>query len=273
MNFRRIFLVIALLAAAAAIPRGASAQQTDVIRGRVTGPDSAAIEGVTVTVTSISGNVSRTARTDGSGRFTVTFPGGDGDYMVSFASLGYAAKRFEVKRAADEEVLIADTRLTRIGTVLDPVQVNAQREKPQRNAVTPDVGGTEQSLNNPAVPADLLGDLAAMAASLPGVQSVPGQDGSPDGYSVLGLGADQNNTTLNGMQFGGSSLPRDAAVRSSLVTSPYDVSRGGFSGAQFSLRTQSGSNFITRGMSLNVDTPQTQWTDPAARALGQEYTN
>ena len=57
------------------------------------------------------------------------------------------------------------------------------------------------------------------------------------------------------------------------MTTPYDVSRGGFSGAQFSLRTRPGSNFITRGMSLNLDAPQTQWTDPAARALGQQYTN
>jgi hypothetical protein len=118
-----------------------------------------------------------------------------------------------------------------------------------------------------------MGDLAAMAASLPGVQSVPGQDGGADGYSVLGLGADQNNTTLNGMQFGGSSLPRDAMVSSSLVTSPYDVSRGGFSGGQMNLRSRSGSNFKTRGMSLNVDAPQMQWSDRAAQSLGQEYSN
>jgi hypothetical protein len=48
---------------------------------------------------------------------------------------------------------------------------------------------------------------------------------------------------------------------------------GGFSGAQFSLRTRSGSNFITRGMSLNVDAPQMQWSDRATQALGQEYSN
>lgn len=267
---RLLLLLIGMLALAA--PRAARAQ-TDVIRGRVTGPDSAGLEGVTVTVTSISGNVSRTAKTDSRGRYTVTFPGGDGDYMVAFASLGYAAKRFEVKRSADEDVLIADTKLTRIGAILDPVRVTAQREKPPRNATTPDVGGTEQSLNNPAVPADLLGDLAAMAASLPGVQSVPGSNGDADGFSVLGLGADQNNTTLNGLQFGGSNLPRDAQVASSLVTSPYDVSRGGFSGAQFSLRTRPGSNFVTRGMSLNVDAPQLQWSDRAGQALGQKYSN
>jgi hypothetical protein len=123
------------------------------------------------------------------------------------------------------------------------------------------------------VPIDLMGDLAAMAASLPGVQLVPGVDGAADGFSVLGLGADQNNTTLNGMNFGGSNLPRDAGVRSSLAPAPYDVSRGGFSGAQFSLSTRPGSNYITRGTSLNVDAPQMQWSDRAAQALGQEFAN
>ena len=274
MNIRRIFLIIAAAMIPSVPPASAAAQQADVIRGRVTGPDSAAIEGVTVTVTSISGNVSRTARTDRNGRFTVTFPSGDGDYMVSFASLGYAARRFEVKRAADEEILVADTRLTRVGAILDPVKVTAERQKVQRNEPPrPDISGTETPLTNAAVPANLMGDLAAMAASLPGVQAVPGADGGPDGYSVLGLGADQNNATLNGMQFGGSSLPRDAGVSSSVITSPYDVARGGFSGAQTSIRSRSGSNFKTRGMSLNVDAPQMQWSDRAGQSLGQEYSN
>src|SRR5215216_2309000 len=273
MNLRRFLLVVAAALIPTVTPALARAQ-ADVIRGRVTGPDSAAIEGVQITVTSISGNVSRTARTDRNGRFTVTFPGDDGDYMVSFAALGYAAKRFEVKRAADEEILMADTRLAKVGAILDPVKVTAERQKVQRNEPPrPDIGGTETPLTNSAVPANLMGDLAAMAASLPGVQSVPGADGSADGYSVLGLGADQNNTTLNGMQSGVSSLPRDASVSSSVITSPYDVSRGGFSGAQMNIRTRSGSNFKTRGMSLNVDAPQMQWTDQAARSLGQEYSN
>ena len=274
MTIRRFILVVTAALISSVLPALAHAQQADVIRGRVTGPDSAGIEGVTVTVTSISGNVSRSARTDRNGRFTVTFPSGDGDYMVSYAALGYAAKRFEVKRAADEEILVADTRLSKVGAILDPVKITAERQRVNRNEpARPDISGTETPLTNSAVPANLMGDLAAMAASLPGVQSVPGADGSPDGYSVLGLGADQNNTTLNGMQFGGSSLPRDASVSSSVITSPYDVSRGGFSGAQMNIRSRSGSNFKTRGMSLNVDAPQMQWTDQAARSLGQEYSN
>jgi hypothetical protein len=245
----------------------------DVIRGRVTGADDAPIENVSVTVTSISGNVNRTARTDRNGRFTVTFPGGDGDYFVLFQVFGYAPKRFEVKRVADEDILVADAKLTPAAVQLDAVQVNARRDKVSRNEATQDVSGTERTIANSVLPPDQMGDLAAMAASLPGVQLVPGADGDPSGFSVLGLTPDQNSTTLNGMNFGGANLPRDAAVISSLVTTPYDVSRGGFSGAQFSLRTRPGSNFINRGMSLVLDAPQMQWTDRAARALGQEYTN
>lgn len=90
---------------------------------------------------------------------------------------------------------------------------------------------------------------------------------------MLGLTPDQNNATLNGQNFGGSNLPRDAGVQSSLVTAPYDVSRGGFSGAQFSMRTTGGSNFRSRTMSLNLDAPALQFTDAAARSLRQEFAN
>src|SRR6185503_19345213 len=164
-------------------------------------------------------------------------------------------------------------KLARAAVNLEAMKVTAPREKVARNDAPPDISGSERPVTNAALPPADLGDLAAMAATLPGVQLVPGENGDPNGYSVLGLGADQNSTTLNGMSFGGSNLPRDAAVSTSLVTSPYDVSRGGFSGAQFNLRTRSGSNFVTRGMSLNVDAPQMQWTDRAARALGQQYSN
>ncbi len=272
---RRFLQFAALLALLLAMPaRFVAAQQVDVIRGRITGAENEPLDNVAVVVTSISGNVNRTARTDRSGRYTVTFPGGDGDYMVTITALGYTVKRFEVKRGADEDILIADAKLSKVGAVLDAVKVTAARDKVSRNDVQSDVGGTERVIpQNAALPPDQMGDLAAMAATLPGVQLVPGQDGGANGFSVLGLGADQNNTTLNGMMFGGAGLPRDASVLSSLITSPYDVSRGGFSGGQFSLRTRPGSNFVSRGLSLVGDAPQAQWTDAAARANGQEYSN
>ncbi|MFL5487543.1 MAG: carboxypeptidase regulatory-like domain-containing protein [Gemmatimonadaceae bacterium] len=265
-------LVIASIAVAAA-GSSVSAQQLDVIRGQIVGPDGKPLEDAKVTATSISGNVNRSARTDKNGRYTITFPGGEGDYFVEVAALGYTARRFEVKRTADQEILVADARLQPAANQLDTVRVVGARDRPERNDASPDISGSERPVDNSAVPANQQGDIAAMAASLPGVTLVPGQDGDPSGFSVLGLSPDQNNTTLNGLNFGGSNLPRDANVSSSLVTTPYDVSRGGFSGAQFQIRGRPGSNYITRTMSLNFDAPQLQWTDRAARSLGQQYSN
>ncbi|MBI1809062.1 MAG: carboxypeptidase regulatory-like domain-containing protein, partial [Gemmatimonadetes bacterium] len=271
MTLRRLLVLLSFPIVSVAA-RPVHAQQADVIRGRVIGVDSQAIEGVRVTVTSLSGAVNRQARTDKNGRFTVTFQNGEGDYFVSFSAIGYAVKRFEVKRTADEDILVADAKLSRTQD-LDAMRITAPRDRVDRNSVNADVSGTEKQVNANALTADQLGDLASMAASIPGITLVPGSDGDPSGFSALGLSPDQNNTTLNGAQFGGANLPRDAAITSSLVTSPYDVSRGGFSGGQFSISTRGGSNYIVRSSSLNVDAPQMQWTDPAGRALGQQYSN
>lgn len=267
----RALVIAAIASIAFALP--ISAQQLDVIRGQVVGPEGKPLEDAKVTATSISGNVNRSSRTDRNGRYTITFPGGEGDYFVEVSAIGYAARRFEVKRTADQEILVADAKLQRAAGQLETVKVTAERDRPERNDATPDISGSERPVDNSGVPADQQGDIAAMAASLPGVTLVPGQDGDPSGFSVLGLSPDQNNTTLNGLNFGGSNLPRDANVSTSLVMTPYDVSRGGFSGAQFQIRGRPGSNYITRTMSLNVDAPQLQWTDRAARSLGQQYSN
>ncbi|MEO6528203.1 MAG: TonB-dependent receptor, partial [Gemmatimonadaceae bacterium] len=256
----------------ASAPRALAAQQLDVIRGQVTNSDQQPIENASVTATSVSGGVNRTARTDRTGHFTITFPGGEGDYFVSFASIGYAPRRFEVKRTADQDILVADAQLQRM-TMLDTLRATATRGRATRDANTPDLSGTEQSIQSEGVASGQQGDINAMASSIPGVTPITNADGDPAGFSVLGLSADQNSTTLNGASFGASSVPRDAAVVSSLVTTPYDVSRGGFSGAQFNLRSSGGSNYIRRTNSLNLDAPTLQWTDRAARALGQQYSN
>jgi hypothetical protein len=246
--------------------------QTDVIRGRVTNSEGLPLAGVRVTATSIPGSVTREVRTSDRGIYQIAFPGGTGDYIMGFALIGYVFRQFEIKRLADEEVLIADARLSVIQ--LDTISVVAPiQQRVGRNSQTPDVSGTERQISPANLPAELQGDIAAMAASLPGVLLVPGLDGAADGFSVLGLGADQNNVTLNGLQLGANGLPRDAQVSSSLSTSPYDPSRGGFSGANFNIRSGSGSNFRSRGLSFVLSAPQMQWTDPAARALGSEYTN
>jgi hypothetical protein len=56
-----------------------AAQGVDIIRGRVTSPTGEALQNVTVTATTLTGQVSRSVRTGRDGRYTLSFPGGEGD--------------------------------------------------------------------------------------------------------------------------------------------------------------------------------------------------
>jgi hypothetical protein len=142
-GFRALALSAVLLLAGA----GPLAAQVDVIRGRVTTatPDNTPIFGARVTATSLSGNVRRTAATNNDGRYTITFPGGDGDYWIDVSALGFTSRRFELKRLADEAVLIADARLATL--TLDTIVVTAGRPRPTRRDSTRDIGGTERTID------------------------------------------------------------------------------------------------------------------------------
>jgi hypothetical protein len=245
---------------------------SDIIRGQVLGPDKKPVENVTVTATSLVNQTSRNTKTNKEGRFTIIFNGGGGDYMMAYVAIGFQPMRFEVKREVDEDVLIADATISKTAVALDAIRVTAGRERPDRNGA-PEVGGREQGINTSNVPIDILGDLSAMAATLPGITLIPGADGGAAGFSVLGLGADQNNITLNGLNFSGTDLPRDATSQTRVTTSSFDPSRGGFSGGQVALRTNSGSNYVTRSLHQTVDAPTLQYTDAIGRSLGQQFTN
>lgn len=263
------FLFVTLLGAF--VPLRAQGDN-DIIRGRVVGPDKKPLENITVTATSLVTQISRTTKTNKDGRFSLIVAGGGGDYMMSYTGIGFQPTRFEVKREVDEDILVADASMGKSAVTLSAMQVNAGREKPGRDGNQMDAGSREQTLNSNNVPIDILGDLAAMASTLPGVTLIPGADGSASGFSVLGLGADQNNITLNGLNFSGTDLPRDATTQTRVTTSSFDPSRGGFSGGQISLRTVSGNNYTTRSLHQTVDAPSLQYT-PLARSLGTQFTN
>ncbi len=265
--------LVALLCATSASV--AAAQQTDVIRGRVTGPDSLPVQGVEVRATSYQGAVMKSATTDRNGRYTIVFLNGEGDYWMEFRKLGLAMRRFEIKRIGDEEILIADTRMSSTIAQLDAVSVTAQRDRalPNRNS-NPDVGGGERPLvNGLNVAADQAGNIAAMAAAVAGLQLIPGFDGAPDMFSVLGLTGDQNSTTFNGLGSAISALPPDVLATTSIVPYTFDPALGGFSGAQVVIRTLPGTNFSRRSVSSTEILPPLQWADAIAVAQGQKYTS
>jgi hypothetical protein len=270
-------LALAIVATSllALTPAAAEAQQAaDVIRGRVIGPDSQPVPNVQVTAVSYFGGITKSARTNRDGRYSITYPNGEGDYWLSFAAIGFQATRFEVKRRADEEVLLADVKLSnaqQLATVT--VQASGPRQTVDRNQAafgTTDAAGNDRFLSGTAIPPDQVGNLAAMASATPGVQLIPGIDGNPDRFSIFGLDGSQNNTSLNGQQNGLSSIPRDAGV-STQLRAGYDVANGGFSGAQVAVTTQSGNNYITRSNSGVFNAPQAQWNDRVGQA--SEYSS
>src|SRR5262249_25478281 len=65
----------------------------------------------------------------------------------------------------------------------------------------------------------------------------------------------------------------DATTQTRVSTSSFDPSRGGFSGGQISLRTQSGTNYVQRSLHTTLDAPTLQYTDAVGRSLGQQFTN
>ena len=265
MMLRRSITVAAILFVS--LRATAHAQDPDIIRGRITGPDSLPIENVSIAVSTIEGDLTKTARTDKNGVFTVTFPDPQGDYWVTIQALGFAMRRFEIKRIADEDVLVADARMAHTVQVLQAMRVQGSRPRASRADGMNDITGMERSLSMSGMDISQMGDLSALAGMMPGATYIPSVNGGPGGFSVFGLDADQNSFMLNGMSLGSSMLPRDANVSTSVSTSPYDASRGGFSGAQVNARLSSGTNFIVRTMSATAITPQMQWADRTAQSL------
>ncbi len=262
----------ALLLALVAPPAAAQGGGLDVIRGTVLGPDSLPVREAQVSVTSMLSQTTRTGRTDAEGRFTILFANGGGDYLVRVASVGLRPFETRLQRVADEAVLLVNARMVVAPQVLTTVTVEAGSGLTP-GVGQPGVGGAEQAVGTAASAALAPGEagrLSALAATLPGVTLVPGVDGAAAGFSVLGLGADQNRVTLDGMTFDGTELPRGAGVQTVLATSTFDVSRGGFSGAELQLVSVPASNFVRRSLEISLDDPSLQWSDPAAARFGSE---
>jgi hypothetical protein len=275
VNLPLLTRLVALAAGLGLAVPAAAQQQTDIIRGRVTGPDTLPIQGARIDATSYQGNITKTASTDRNGRFQIIFVNGEGDYWLEVSKIGFNRRRFEIKKVGEEQIMLADARLSSAIVSLDAVNITGDnRALVNRNSRATDVSGGDKPLSSTSalLSPDQAGNLAAMASTIPGIQLIPGMDGGADMFSALGLSGDQNNTTFNGLGSGVSSLPPDAQVRITFSQFPADPARGGFSGAQISVASIPGSNFSFRGLSGYGTGPDLEWTDQSADSSGQKST-
>ena len=153
------------------------------------------------------------------------------------------------------------------------VQVQATRPRPPRSLGNDGGLGTDPTNKTVdgvanALSPELQGNLDAMAGMIPGFNTIAG-----GGFSAFGLGGDANMKTLNGMNFSGDALPRDVATSTKYMSSPWDPTRGGFSGALASTSVSRGEQHHPGERHATLDAPALQVTDPIAARFGQKYTN
>lgn len=263
-----------LVALACALPAPAAAQvgsSTDIILGRVSGPEGSPVEGARVEVTSTETGITRRKTTDAQGHYSILFPDGGGSYTLRVTFLGFAPFTRSVARQADEDRLVADVRLSRNPQVLGAVQVRASgaRDVPDR----PTAGSTERTLSSAQL--DRLpvekGDLNAVASLTPGVVATAATDSTPAAFSVVGQPATQNQITLDGLSFSSGQVPAEAIRSTRVITSTYDVSRGQFTGGQIASTTRSGTNTPQGVVTYALRDPELEFLDESSALFGQKY--
>lgn len=249
---------------------------TDTLLGIVEEDGSALpLGGALIHVVSGPARDSRTTTTDSAGRWRIVFATGTGDYLVYASAPGYATQRVRVTHepAATGYAARVTTRLKRVVPLaLKQVTVRAPRVRIAREdiEVGPTGPGTGASEYDAAPVAgalspDAAADLSALAATTPGVIR------SNAGISVLGLGANANRVTLNGLDATITALPRDAVASVKVRTSAFDPAKGWFDGAEIATTLAPGGEFTIRRAHIDADAPQFQATDRRSRLLGEEF--
>jgi len=263
-----------LACVAVMVPRTAAGQvgaTTDIIVGRVTGPDSQPLAGATVEVTSRETQGSRQVTSDARGRFTLLFPDGGGRYELVVRYIGMAPAHLTLARQGDEDRIVANVQMGAAAVALEAVTVTARRGG---RAESVGRGATGQALSGDEVarlPTDA-SDLNTVATLAPGVLAIGGGDTSTASFSVAGQRPTANTVTLDGMSLGSGDVPQDAVRAIRVVTNNYDVARGQFSGGLVASTTRSGTNTPQGSFTATLRDRTAAWGEATSTPFGQGMT-
>ncbi len=263
---------VALLWFLTALPvtRALGQSGTEIIRGRVFGPDSLPIGQADVLVTGLATQSAQTTRTDTRGVYTVLFANPEGEYVVAVRKIGYVSSVFRLSRTGVSSVMGLDVYLKSGIRQLDTIAVSAGRtaviaEKPP--AIGESGSGTLADALFLADPSKLM-DL---------ILSLPGIYATDSGFSVMGAASDQNRVTLDGANFRGGDLPPDAVSSMRVITSSADPAQGGFAGATTASTLKGGTDIFTatvRGTNSNrtLTWADPEWSQPIPRLIATSGT-
>lgn len=217
----------------------AGAQSSDVIRGRVIDRERRPLAGAEVSVSSETSEPLQSVLTDTNGRFTLAIRDRREVYVVSFRRVGFVAfSQTLLRRAKDGTLDVGDVALSPRLDLLEPVNTRAISQLVPSKGEKPAVGESKLNAASAGVFLSDPSDLNALLELLPGVRK------SGSGLSVLGADAAQNRLLVDGVDFSGGNIPRDAIQEVKLTTSAYDPSKGRFAGGETSVTTRRGSSFF-----------------------------
>ena len=228
---------------------------TEIIRGRVFGPDSLPIAQAEVRVTGLVSRMTQSARTDARGAYTLVFPQAEGEYLVGVRRVGYHTASFRLSRVGLSPILGSNVYLQPASQVLERVVITAGPTIGERSAIGEvGVGALADSL--------FLADPTRLMDLLLSIPGIAGLDDST--FSVLGASAAGNVTTLDGVSIrgNGGGLPPDALVSIKVVTSSADPARGGFSGGNVSQTLRGGTDILGGNIRFSTSNRGLVWKDP-----------
>jgi hypothetical protein len=260
MRWMRSFWIVLVMVVAAPL----SAQQADVLTGRVVGADNRPLTGARVEAVSAETEISRSVITDGNGRYMILFPDGGGQYLMRVTFIGMADVVLAVVREGSEELLLTNITMRPQAIELDAINVAAQRPPPgDARAGEQSTDLSQDLLNRLPLPDLDPATVALLAAGVvsTGLDSISGQMG----FSVAGMSELLNQITLDGVVLGegGLGVPEEGMRRTSITTSTFDASRGGFAGGMVSMQTARGNNRRGGSFSYRLDSDALQSTAAA----------
>lgn len=226
-----------LLACFLTVPAEAQQQPSvDTVVGHVTSADGTPIMRAELRLVG-SGGVALSTVTDSLGQYRFVVGQGGGAYEISARAFGYTPLTTFISTQKGSATIHRELRLSPHAYEVEPVRVVSSSPSQDRSSPGERLAVWNSFLSQ-HLPVDP-GSLADIAATQPGTNRL-----QPEGLalSIAGQGPDQNRTTVDGATYGGTSLPAEAVRSAGLISTTYDVSRGGFSGGQIAATTISGTN-------------------------------
>src|SRR5258707_12248049 len=256
-----IFVLIFVLCIGAALAQTI----TGSITGNVIDPQRAAIANATVTITDVDKGFTKTATTDGDGRFV--FPQvPPGTFNIIVEGSGFKKQERKNVILVSNDKLALGNMMLEVGSVTETVEVTAEATTIQSESGERSVGVQSEELRNTGIKDRSIVNFVTL---VPGVISNTsnGAAGDISSLYVNGTRQNSNNVQIDGVtsvDTGNNSLlariPVEAIGELKVLTSGYQAEYGRSAGAQVIATTRSGSKefhgafyFYRRQTGLNAN--------------------